>query len=63
MQGIWFWCLFGFGIGSVMVYRAKPLTELPTELGARAVNEKESNHVVAKGGDRHVGCLWPFGRR
>lgn len=23
MQGIWFWCLFGFGIGSVMVYRAK----------------------------------------
>lgn len=24
MQGIWFWCLFGFGIGSVMVYRAQP---------------------------------------
>jgi hypothetical protein len=23
MQGIWFWCLFGFGIGSVMVYRAQ----------------------------------------
>lgn len=23
MQGIWFWCLFGFGIGSVMVYRAE----------------------------------------
>jgi O-Antigen ligase len=22
MQGIWFWCLFGFGIGSEMVYRA-----------------------------------------
>lgn len=22
-QGIWFWCLFGFGIGSVMVYRAQ----------------------------------------
>ena len=22
MLGIWFWCLFGFGIGSVMVYRA-----------------------------------------
>ena len=22
MQGIWFWCLFGFGIGSVMLYRA-----------------------------------------
>lgn len=21
MQGIWFWCLFGFGIGSVMIYR------------------------------------------
>ena len=25
MQGIWFWCLFGFGVGSVMVYRAQPL--------------------------------------
>jgi hypothetical protein len=24
MQGIWFWSLFGFGIGSVMVYRAQP---------------------------------------
>jgi hypothetical protein len=24
MQGIWFWCLFGFGIGSVMVYRCQP---------------------------------------
>jgi hypothetical protein len=24
MQGIWFWCLFGFGIGSVMIYRAQP---------------------------------------
>ena len=23
MQGVWFWCLFGFGIGSVMVYRAQ----------------------------------------
>ena len=23
MQGIWFWCLFGFGIGTVMVYRAQ----------------------------------------
>jgi hypothetical protein len=22
MIGIWFWCLFGFGIGSVMIYRA-----------------------------------------
>jgi hypothetical protein len=25
MQGIWFWCLFGFGVGSVMVYRAQTL--------------------------------------
>src|SRR5204863_8503058 len=25
MQGIWFWCLFGFGIGSVMVYRMQIL--------------------------------------
>jgi hypothetical protein len=24
MQGIWFWCLVGFGIGSVMVYRCQP---------------------------------------
>jgi hypothetical protein len=24
MQGVWFWCLFGFGIGSVMVYRTQP---------------------------------------
>jgi len=23
MQGIWFWCLIGFGVGSVMVYRAQ----------------------------------------
>jgi hypothetical protein len=23
MQGTWFWCLFGFGIGSVMIYRAQ----------------------------------------
>jgi hypothetical protein len=23
MSGIWFWCLFGFGIGSVMIYRAQ----------------------------------------
>ncbi|WGS01442.1 O-antigen ligase family protein [Bradyrhizobium sp. ISRA443] len=23
VQGVWFWCLIGFGIGSVMVYRAQ----------------------------------------
>ena len=23
MLGIWFWCLVGFGIGSVMIYRAQ----------------------------------------
>jgi hypothetical protein len=28
MQGIWFWCLFGFGIGSVMVYRAQGADEM-----------------------------------
>jgi hypothetical protein len=28
MQGIWFWCLFGFGIGSVMVYRAQQSDEI-----------------------------------
>ena len=27
MQGIWFWCLFGFGTGSVMVYRAHSAAE------------------------------------
>ena len=27
MQGMWFWCLFGFGIGSVMIYRAQGATE------------------------------------
>jgi hypothetical protein len=27
MQGIWFWCLFGFGIGFVMIYRAQGATE------------------------------------
>lgn len=27
MQGIWFWCLFGFGVGSVMIYRAQPFDE------------------------------------
>jgi hypothetical protein len=27
MQGIWFWSLFGFGIGSVMIYRAQAPTE------------------------------------
>jgi hypothetical protein len=32
MQGIWFWCLFGFGIGSVMVYRA----QYSEEIGAAA---------------------------
>jgi O-Antigen ligase len=26
VQGIWFWCLFGFGVGSVMIYRAQPFT-------------------------------------
>jgi hypothetical protein len=28
MQGIWFWCLFGFGVGSVMIYRAQPFDGL-----------------------------------
>lgn len=27
MQGIWFWCLFGLGIGSVMVYRTQIVSE------------------------------------
>src|ERR1700722_3426006 len=24
VRGIWYWCLFGFGVGSVMIYRAQP---------------------------------------
>jgi hypothetical protein len=28
MQGVWFWCLFGFGIGSVMIYRAQHINEI-----------------------------------
>jgi O-antigen ligase len=24
MQGIWFWCVFGAGLGSVMIYRRQP---------------------------------------
>jgi hypothetical protein len=28
MQGIWFWCLFGFGIGSAMIYRVQATDEL-----------------------------------
>jgi O-Antigen ligase len=27
MQGVWFWCLFGFGLGSVMIYRAQLFNE------------------------------------
>jgi O-antigen ligase len=26
MLGIWFWCLFGFGLGSVMIYRYQNAT-------------------------------------
>jgi hypothetical protein len=33
IQGIWFWCLFGFGIGSVMIYRAQPFKGLSLEGG------------------------------
>ena len=29
MQGIWFWCLFGFGIGAAMIYRCQPSVALP----------------------------------
>jgi O-Antigen ligase len=28
MQGIWFWCLFGLGVGSVMIYRASILRRI-----------------------------------
>jgi hypothetical protein len=32
MQGIWFWCLFGFGLGSVMIYRAQPFDGLSLQV-------------------------------
>jgi hypothetical protein len=28
VQGIWFWCVVGFGIGSVLVFRCQP-TDVP----------------------------------
>jgi O-Antigen ligase len=28
MQGIWFWCLFGFGIGAAMIYRVQATDEI-----------------------------------
>ena len=32
MQGIWFWCLIGFSIGTVMVFRADgPAIDRPIE--------------------------------
>lgn len=31
MQGIWFWCLFGFGLGAAMIYRA-PYTAYPVNI-------------------------------
>jgi O-Antigen ligase len=31
VQGIWFWCLFGFGVGSVMIYRAQPFNGFSPE--------------------------------
>jgi O-antigen ligase/polysaccharide polymerase Wzy-like membrane protein len=34
MQGVWFWCLFGFGVGSVMIYRAQPFNGF-SRVGAR----------------------------
>jgi O-Antigen ligase len=34
MQGIWFWCLFGFGVGSVMIYRAQPSTAATSSMTA-----------------------------
>ena len=29
MLGVWFWCLFGFGVGCVMIYKAALGTALP----------------------------------
>jgi hypothetical protein len=33
VQGIWFWCLLGFGMGSVMIYRAQPCAGFTPESG------------------------------
>src|SRR5712664_234274 len=42
MQGVWFWCLIGFGTGSVMVYRAQALGVLPHRavlIGSKGVTD------------------------
>jgi O-antigen ligase len=37
MQGIWFWCVFGLGVGSLMVYRAQCGMTRPRAI-SRSVN-------------------------
>jgi len=43
MQGIWFWCIFGAGLGSVMIYRASPISER-TNRWDRSALATTSNH-------------------
>ena len=38
MQGIWFWCMIGFGIGSVMVYRVQPASAPPMNQGSEVIS-------------------------
>jgi hypothetical protein len=45
MQGVWFWCLFGFGAGSVMVYRARASNELPRYTAFRQPNAEAGKHA------------------
>ena len=59
MQGIWFWCLFGFGIGSAMIYRAQATDELGSSRSMTAWNPGASG---AQGAERRCGCLQPPAR-
>ena len=46
MLGIWFWCLIGFGIGSVMVFRApRSVSQYPPPLATTSPLEPQLSHV------------------
>ncbi len=62
MQGIWFWCLFGFGIGSVMIYRAQPFNRILGRKGAMtnpgpAITAQGSELVARHTSLRYLGAL------
>ncbi len=41
MQGIWFWCVFGFGLGLAMAYRADPRLVDEWSLGMRSRRDNQ----------------------